>query len=143
MEDTYPFSKAERIELVSYPVRYNWDTIRNGKKTYLGPIVENKKLVDPSGFKERVLLNEKQKQNLFNSLFIRETKECEVAMCFDPRHAILFYNEKLEIIANIEICFECGNSYSTFKHNELCYEGLAPISNIFKEAGIKYFGEGE
>lgn len=141
MEDTFPFNQTKTIEVLSYPVRYEWDTIRNGKKVHLGNLVENKKLVNPSGIKERVILSDKQKLELFNTLFIRETKNCEIAMCFDPRHAILFYNDKEEIIANIEICFECGGDYGTFKYNELCIEGLEPIGKIIEDAGIKYFGE--
>jgi hypothetical protein len=143
MEETFPFSVADKIEVISYPIRYEWDTIRNGKETHLGPLVENKKLINSSGIKERVFLNEKLRSKLFNSLFTDDDPECTVAMCFDPRHAILFYNNKSEIIATMEICFECGGSRAAFKHNELCYEGLAPIGKIFEEAGIKYFGEGE
>lgn len=143
MEETFPFSEADRIEVISYPVRYMWDTIREGKKTYLAPLVVNKKLVDTSGFKERIFLDEKQKEDFFNAIFIRKTNGCEVASCFNPRHAILFYS-KSDIIADMEICFECGQDRGNgFKYNELCYEGLAPIGKIFKEAGIKYFGEGE
>lgn len=33
--------------------------------------------------------------------------ESPVLMCYEPRHAVLFYNEKKEIIAVHEICFEC------------------------------------
>jgi len=143
MEETFPFSEADKIEVVSYPVRYSWDTIRNSKREYLGSLVQNKKLVNPSEIKERIFLNDLFRRKLFNSLFIRKNKECEVAACFDPRHAILFYNDKSEIIANIEICFDCGGSEATFEHNELCYEGLKPIGDLFKEAGIEYFGEGK
>lgn len=143
MEETFPFNQTDKIEVISYPVRYNWDTIRDGKKVYLGDLVENKRLVNPSGIKERITLNDKQKQDLFSKLFIRETKDCTVAACFDPRHAILFYNEKSEIIAYIEICFDCGYDRGSrgFKYNDICYEGMAALKPIFQEAGIKYYGD--
>lgn len=143
MKATFPFSQATKIEVISYPVRYEWDTIRNGKKEHLGLLVENKKLVNSSGIKERKPLNGKLRVKLFEALFGHDNPECTVAACFDPRHAILFYNAKSEIIATMEICFECGGSEAAFEHNELCYEGLQPIGEIFEAAGIEYYGEGK
>lgn len=141
-EGTFPFSQTEKIEIISYPVRYEWDSIRNGKPEFLGVIVKEKRLIiNPEHIKERVILNDKQKEQLFRSLFIRNDTECSVASCFDPRHAILFYNRHTQIIAHIEICFDCGQDRGSFEYNHLCYEGLGDISKIFKDAGIKYYGE--
>ena len=130
MEQNFPFSESEKIEIISFPVRYE-------------PIVFEKKLIDSIGIKERFFLNEHQKNDLFNSLFLNENEECTVAACFDPRHAILFYNDKSEIIAHIVICFDCGNTTESegLNCNRLCYEGLGSILKIFKKAGIKYFSE--
>jgi hypothetical protein len=32
-----------------------------------------------------------------------------IAMCYNPRHAVLFYNTEGKISGIYEICFECNN----------------------------------
>lgn len=140
MEDTFPFSETTKIEIISYPVRYEWDTIRNGERKVMASLVENKQFQpDTLHIKDRVILNNKFTNQLFKSFFTKY-EGCTVAACFDPRHAILFYNEKREIIAYLEVCLDCGNSQSSgnFKYDDLCEITLA---ELFEQAGIKYFGE--
>ncbi|AWH86040.1 hypothetical protein HYN59_13375 [Flavobacterium album] len=143
MEDTFPFSQTEKIEVISYPERNYWDTLRRGPRDGMGLVVENKKFVlDSSYIKERVFLDDKFKKLVFDLLFIKKRKEeCTAAACFIPRHTILFYNKKMEIIADIEVCLECGTSYGSFKYNSMCSEGTEHLKEIFKQAGIKYFGD--
>jgi len=143
MEDTFPFSQTEKIEVISYPERNYWDTLRRGPRDGMGLVVENKKLIlDSSYIKERFFLDDKEKEHIFNILYRNPSDmECTVASCFIPRHSILFYNKKKEIIADLEICFGCGTSDGSFKYNPICHDELNELKAIFKEAGIKYFGE--
>ncbi|MGV3459442.1 MAG: hypothetical protein ACO1N9_03190 [Flavobacterium sp.] len=143
VEETYPFSKTTKIEFISYPVRYEWDTIRDGERKYLWYLVENKKLVNSSGIKERIFLNQKQRKDLLSALFTPRLQSDETMVCFDPRHAILFYNEKSEIIADIEICFDCERIRQSkeFKKSKPFNPDMADLKAVFEEAGIKYFGE--
>lgn len=148
MEKTFPFSESERVEIISYPVRYTWDTIPNANEgvTTVENIVIDKTLrIKPSGIKERFFLNNDQKVDLYKILYKKDNPECTVSTCYDPRHAILFYNDRSEIIAYIEICFDCGIDYASdgFDYNELCREGLSDVRKIFEKAGIKYYGEGQ
>jgi len=145
VEDTFPFSQTEKMEVISYSERNYWDTIRNGKVERMGPIVLNKILqLDSSRIKERTFLGKEVKRTLFDILY-RNTadEECTVASCFIPRHAILFYNKKMEIIGNLEVCFTCGTWESNFEHRPICQEELNDLQKIMKKSGIKYFGEGE
>jgi hypothetical protein len=34
-------------------------------------------------------------------------------MCFDPRHAFIFYDEHKKAVAAIEVCFDCYGMYMT------------------------------
>ncbi|MCW4470132.1 hypothetical protein OGH69_14235 [Flavobacterium sp. MFBS3-15] len=136
MEETFPFSEAEKIELISYSGRYSWDRDREN----FNVIVEDKKLViDTSYIKERIVINEKLEKDLFKAIYI-DDPPTESAACFDPRHSILFYNKNSEIIAYIEICFMCGN-YETSKNFTHGLMNVGSFWMIFKDAGIKYFKE--
>jgi len=146
MEQIFPFSEADKIEVISYPVRHKWDTIRNdGHHQELNYLVKDQKLmVDEAYIKEKRVLTEDAKKLLFEFLFEdRGNNQSDVA-CFNPRHSILFYRED-KIIAFMEVCLECGNADSDFKYKyeNLNYETIGELESIFNEAGIKYYGEGE
>ena len=143
------FADADNIEVISYALRYKWDTINDSDDDVVRtePILKNKKLnVSPAGIKDRVILNEKLRQRLFNFLFIEKCPEnYSVASCYDPRHCILFYNRKKEIFATIEVCLGCSTSYGSegLNYNEMCIERMETLHKIFEDAGVKYFGENE
>ena len=40
-------------------------------------------------------------------------KTYEKYMCFDPRHAFIFYDEHHKAVAAIEVCFDCYGMYMT------------------------------
>lgn len=54
---------------------------------------------------------------------------------------VLFYNKNGKLFNYFEVCLECGNGEGGFEHNDICPERIAKLQAIFKEAGIKYFGE--
>jgi len=143
------FAAADNIEVISYALRYKWDTINGGDDDVVRtePILKNKKLnVSPAGIKDRVILNEKLRQRLFNFLFIEKCPEnYSVASCYNPRHCILFYNSKKEIFAILEVCLSCSTSYGSegLNYNEMCIERMGILHKIFEDAGVKYFGENE
>ena len=146
MEQTFPFSEANKIEIISYPLRYTWDTIVVNGHTRTADVVKDKKLqVNPIGIKDRVVLDSESTKKLFKFFFTESCYNGSEATCFSPRHSVLFYNEKNEIIAYIEVCLECSSSISSeeFDYNSLCIERMGDLRKIFKEAGVKYFGEGD
>lgn len=136
-EYTFPFSKASRIEVISYAGRMNWGDMDE-------EIVKDSSLVIKDKIKERKVFTKTQTDSLFDFLFI---DECTVfdskSRCFDPRHSVLFYDEKDKVIGYIEVCLECGTTEQSFSFNAICDKRTKKLANIFKQAGIKYFGEGE
>lgn len=141
MVKTFPFSEASKIELISYPVRYEWDTINVNGDTRINSLVKDKKLIiNPKKVEQRIILNNELIKKLFNFLFIEECPtDHSQAACFDPRHSIIFYNKRNEVIAYSEICLGCSTSESSagFEYNQLCIERMANLRIIFREAGMK------
>ncbi|MGQ2984782.1 hypothetical protein [Flavobacterium sp.] len=135
MEETFPFAETEKIELLSYENRNDWDTIRR----YSNRIVEDKKLLfDTTHVKERVVLNEKLTKDLFKAFFT-PTPNSESAACFDPRHAVVFYNTNSEIIYAYEICFGCAVGQASNNDFKYTMTSVGTLYPVFKSAGIKYF----
>jgi len=136
-ENVYPFSHAARVEVISYPSRAIWgntedtDFIDDGKLSF-----------DVSKIKDRVELNEEQKEKLYQFLF---EEDCPfygaVAKCYEPRHLILFYNADGKLFNYFEVCLECGRAEGGFQYTDVCDDRMTDLKAIFKDAGIKYFGE--
>jgi hypothetical protein len=93
---------------------------------------------------ESIELNTSQVDTLSNLLFNYQLNKPVLISrhsgCYSPRNAILFLNDKNQILALIEICFECGQTkYSFDKYNEKtwCCQ-LDTINSFFTSVGIKY-----
>lgn len=146
----FPFSDTEKVEILSYPNRFRWDTILvNGKMRFNERVVSEKKLniKNLEKIKDRKFLNEAQKTLLFKILSKQDyAEDTEALACYSPRHLVLFYNNKGEIISYIEMFLTCSVWDSSEKKWQM---GHAPSSQsaavwrLFKKAGITYFGEDE
>ena len=76
MEQTFPFSEANKIEIISYPLRYTWDTIVVNGHTRTADVVKDKKLqVNPIGIKDRVVLDSESTKKLFKFFFTESRKK--------------------------------------------------------------------
>ncbi|AXG74749.1 hypothetical protein DVK85_11115 [Flavobacterium arcticum] len=136
-ESIYPFSQADKIEVISYPDRMSWDK-EPGSKIFVNEALR----FDEKNIKERVILNEELVEKLYSFLFIEECSLLsETTRCYMPRHAILFYDLDGDLYNYIEVCLECAKSEANFQHNKICPEKAKNLKKIFKEAGIKYFSE--
>ncbi len=136
-ENVYPFSKAVKMEVISYTSgRESWE---EGYREY---IYNGEIAFSDSKIKERVWLNEEQADDLYEFLF---EDECpfygSMAKCYDPRHIVLFYDKEGKIFDYFEVCLECGGSKAGFEHNKVCMQRTGDLHEIFADAGIKYFGE--
>lgn len=131
----FPFNKSEKIVIVSFDVHL-------GKL----PVVNN--LVDTAKISEYIILNNAQTDSLTNILLnynypVTNTVFVISETCYDPRHAILFYNEKNDLIAYLELCFSCGDfdsNFEVFWLTQFCRGKYELMESFFAEAGIKYFG---
>ncbi|MCO6163922.1 hypothetical protein [Flavobacterium sp. NRK F7] len=90
--------------------------------------------------KERILLDEKQKQELFH-LITKDScpKEQHLADCYNPRHEVVFKNKSNEIMGSIEICFECNDFRHSKSLGEATYYCHDAMRLFFWKAGIRYF----
>lgn len=139
----FPIKNVSTIEFLSYPDRIMWDTIGKGQDLEYKDLILNSKLnFDSTMIKERIVLNENQKNKLY-ALMICDTcvPEESQAACYMPRHMILFMDKSNKIIAYNEFCFSCnGSRYSKNLNNfqKFCIDDMY---DLFKKSGIKYFAD--
>lgn len=143
-EETYPFSAANRVEIISYPIRHIWDTTNIDGNTYLneGVIEDGKIRIKKSKIIDKIKLSNEETHLLFEVLYNTECRETMEMACYDPRHAFLFFDKKNVVFAAIEICFDCLNSEFTDGVVPFywCFEKEASVSDYLKSVGVTYFG---
>jgi len=139
IESTFPFSEAEKVEIISYTYP-KYSDIAN-KDNY--DIVNGKIAFNESIIIDRVLLDDKYTNALFNILY---TKSCpenySVADCYRPAHRMIFYDKKHNIIAYLEVCLQCIGyriSPGFTKTEALCDTKMNELETFFKSVGIKHF----
>ncbi|RYJ42375.1 hypothetical protein [Flavobacterium beibuense] len=140
----FPFSQAKNIVLLAYPNhgvtgnKINQDSldIAGAAKHYNMPVL-NKWIVE-SKYRnkiyfstEEVGLSKKGINELSNLLFNYTIDEklkypvlTEESTCYSPRNAILFFDEKDNLIACIEICFECMSIYLIKGEDDILHEAI-------------------
>ena len=141
----FPIKNFSKIELISYYNRIYWDTKFKGEFPVHKVLVEDYKLTfDSTMIQERVVLNKVQEKELLNLMV---SDSCSIdqigAACYNPRHMILFRDNKNRIIGYNEFCLECGssrNSDNLEDFQQYCYYDM---SNLFKKFGIKLFVESD
>ena len=141
----FPIKNFSKIELISYYNRIYWDTKFKGEFPTHKILVENYKLTfDSTMIQERVVLNKAQEKELLNLMI---SDSCSIdqitSACYNPRHMILFRDDKDRIIGYNEFCLECAssrNSSNLEDFQKYCYYDM---SNLFKKFGIKLFVESD
>lgn len=146
LKRNFPFSEAVKIEIFSYKSTYETDNpfsaILNdhiNNPSALKDVLKSNKL----NIKERVVLTDKQVQDLAQLLYQESCGDEIKGNCFTPRHAILFYDKEDTPIALTEISLECATaSFSKeFTKYELCESKVHKLTAFFKSIGINYFEE--
>ncbi|MGL2964461.1 hypothetical protein ACSVH2_11630 [Flavobacterium sp. RSB2_4_14] len=133
------FENVKRIEILAYIDRNQWNKEDNPDFFKINYIKNGKLEINKKYLKNRISLNKEQIEILKNGLIKCKT-ENYAAACYDPRHAILFYDENDKIFGYIELCFDCNGSRSSDNFNS--FSGCAlGLQDTFKEFGITYFGE--
>ncbi len=138
----FPLKDVAKVELLSYPDRIRWDSISiKGEIPFRKSLVENHKLTfDSTMIKERVVLNEIQKKELYTLITCDTCVPGEMtAACYMPRHLILFRDKKNKIVGYQEFCFQCVGSRTSKnleRFQEFCFSDM---NKLFRKFGIKYF----
>ncbi len=126
-DNTFPFNKADEIELVSYKSRE--DTLSDND------IINNGKFLI-SNIQQQTSLTAEQKDSLFSILFnykiIRKGNTVSVSDCYSPQHSIIFY-QKRQAVAFLEICFTCFQTRQTagIDFGEFCDEKWCLLQKFF------------
>ncbi|MDJ1467904.1 hypothetical protein [Xanthocytophaga flava] len=100
--------------------------------------------LDSSVVQERKALTGKEMNSFLNLFYKRITPKDgtlpEQAICYEPHHGIIFYDESDTPFAYFEMCFSCRQVYASkgFYFGEFCYERLKSVNAYFKEWGWKY-----
>uniref|UniRef100_UPI00404AABCD hypothetical protein n=1 Tax=Flavobacterium sp. TaxID=239 RepID=UPI00404AABCD len=134
------FEQTSKIEILAYVDRDLWDEEDN-PDFYEVNFIKNKKVdIKDKYLKNKIVLNNQQIVKLKKGL----SDSCESfslfggAKCYDPRHAIIFYNNKSEVLGYIEICFECEKANSSY-NLKILEDCALQLEELFKEFGITYF----
>jgi hypothetical protein len=131
----YPFNIAANIKLVSFYCKEDGICGMPGKKG----------LIDESKFLESRILDSSQVNTLthilFNYGYVGEFDFETSSLCWEPRNAILFLDQKGKIIEYLALCFHCKNyeaSNPKIQIGEECLGKYDLLAGLFWRAGIKY-----
>ena len=110
---SFPFKEAAVIKLISFSNPEDAGIIKaHGHKTNDDIFIIDSVSIDSSSWKVIKVLPRTHYLTLgnliFNYSFKGKNSLVEMAMCYRPHHAIVFYNRDGNLLAVIEICFECG-----------------------------------
>ena len=135
------FSKVDRVEIVSYPSRTNWDESDRLKTSELYSIIEKSSFKEKY-IKDRIQLSEEQKNRLIDLFKDINLRIATQAACYEPRHLIVCFDKNNKVYGYLELCIECG-TYDSSKNMEgilnFSMEKGAEFETLFKEFGIKHF----
>jgi hypothetical protein len=134
------FEETKKVEILAYLDRNQWG--KEDNKKYYSPVnyIRDKKIdIKEEYLKNRITLNSTQINKLKDGLINCEVENWEAA-CYDPRHAIIFYNNENEVFGYIELCFDCNGSYYS-PNMEILSKCALRQEKLFKEFGITYFNE--
>ncbi len=127
IQETRPFNQEDSVVLVSF-----------GSSGRAPLVLEDGALKHPV-FLNKVNLNDQQKADLFEILFHYRQKDSNkfpaIRDCYEPRHAIIFYEEK-QPIAFYEICFECENRRISEYMGDWCEGKLGMLEKFFQKSGF-------
>ena len=102
-----PFAVAERVELITYSNRMDWWYDENGVEQ---PLLQEGILNMPTdSINSRIQLDSAVVGQWHKALY--ETEFCEdnvIALCYEPRHMLLFYGSANKLFGYMEICLSCG-----------------------------------
>lgn len=138
----FPLKNYSKIELISYYNRVCWDTLKfNGEFPIYKKLVDNYKFTfDSTMIQERVILNKAQEKELLNLMICDSCSIEQIeSACYNPRHVILFRDDKNRIVGYNEFCIECNassNSANLEGFQQYCYSDMGAL---FKKFGIKLF----
>lgn len=130
-----PFAVAARVELVTYKNnRMDWWIDEDGTDR---PHLKNGTLNMPvDSIHSRVYLDSAQVAKWQSALYIQHfCQENIIALCYEPRHLLLFYTPDRRIFGYIEICLSCagGRISEGLREVVFCPERIGYLVTLMRE----------
>ena len=145
----YPFNKAKYVRIISFKedvftdtTNFFRDKILSSEKVLPNNVISDLS-VQPKVF-ESYLLNKSDIKSLTNILYNHSfsgKKYGEETMCYTPKNAIIFYDDRGFAFEWIEICFECSQYKKTsakVQTGDFCIGKYELLNGFFKKYGIKH-----
>ena len=158
----FPFDKAAKVMVISYNLNYRGTTgylpsapppqdsvnlkkyhedVRKHKRVEIRDLMKDEK---HEGIQESKTLTQdeiaKLSDVLYNTCHKYYVYYTSKSGCFFPRNAILFYDDKDEVFAYFEVCFECSGIESSPKDMmdslETCEFLYPDLEKFFKSKGL-------
>jgi hypothetical protein len=127
----YPFDRAAQIRLVSFDYRPDPHIVEHAL-----PIKDDN--VDTSNLNEQTTLSRQGVDSLtyilYNIGYAGKVSTSEMTMCYDPRNAILFFDESGQVFEFMEICFRCHSvrlSSENIKTGQFCTQKYELLKEFF------------
>lgn len=139
-EKSFPFNKANKIEIISY--EFGYEDIEDDVNY---KIVNGQLGIAKDKIRDRIVLTDQQVDGLFQILYTEKCPEnYAVADCYNPAHRIVFYDSKQNVIAYLELCLSCIGYRISEKFTpttRLCDLKMKELEQFFRSVGIKHFNE--
>jgi len=140
LKSKFPFNIAKRIDLVSF------QELDDSLPRVVSPSSDAAKINLRSNWIESVTLDDSSSMSLAGVLFNckNEMDSYQMADCYNPRNAVLFFNESGKPIAGIEICFECNRVVTypdSLRIKQVCAGKMEDIRQFFISQNVKYGAE--
>jgi hypothetical protein len=95
--------------------------------------------IESEFIQSEVLLDSTEMRITLNELFNGTENELMI-MCYNPRHAIIFYNSVGEVSGIYEICFECSKVKVGIVGTLMFNKSLPRIKELFEKYGMETAG---
>ena len=128
----YPFNQYKKIQLVSFRFHQNNSPIKINSIEQ-DSLIESKVLTEG----EINILTD----ILYNNYLQKENVPYDHLCFFQPRNAILFFDDKNELKESILICFHCGdyrNSSEKLKFGDECDSKMKKLRAFFISKKVKF-----
>lgn len=132
------FETIDSVRLISYPSKMTWNKREIMTDEDVDFDIPKDKIID------NVILNKDEFKKVKDVLTYDYKNDGYIADCYEPRHLLQFYKND-EIIANYEICLECGSHQKSKNLDFLpsfCIQKGEELKETFKRMGLKNYGEG-
>lgn len=141
-EETFPFSEADRIEILSFIPYVKQNLGLQGEKPIekarLSSIKDGK--FDVGYIQERQEISSLQREALFEILFNQISSDPDAKVythCYNPHQVIVFYKGE-EAIEFFEICLRCMQYNKLHTELDFCVNKWELLRGYFEQVGISY-----